>query len=94
MNKREALEAIMNYFNGDTATAAEMLSDAYSDEPYGDLAAEIDTIKAEIEDETELHEWLKTISRDKIGMLADDFADMFELCREHSSDPEVCGCEQ
>lgn len=92
MDKLEALASIMSYFNGDTVSVADMLSDAYSDEPYDELADEIDEIKSEIGDETELHEWLLTLPVNMIGYLAREFADMFELCHKHSADPEVCGC--
>lgn len=93
MNKTQALASILNYFNGDNAATADALSDAYTDEPMPELADALNVITSELEDETELHEWLNTLPKNKIGNLADVFADTFELCYTHSSDPEVCGCE-
>jgi len=93
MNKNEALAAIIDHFSGDTDATAEWLSAAYDEEILPEISTELTVLTSELQDETELHEFLKTFPRTKIGNLAAAFADFAELCNEHSSDPEVCGCD-
>lgn len=93
MNKNEAAALFILELDcdGDVNAAAEVIGDVLDEE--NDHEAVKFCVAQLGDDETEIHESLKSISTHLIGNLAVLFADMYELCHEHSSDPEVCGCE-